>query len=503
MKLANKILISFRHCFARQATHTWFVIATLTFILRKEKYGVTDSIRCFGLPEKCYECVLHFYKADSWNLDQLINNWSKIIFEQDEVYRIAGKCALLVDGIKVSKEGQYMPASKKLHQESGNSNKGEYIFGHMHGVVGLAVGNDEKLFSVPISSRIHDGMNTILGWQQEGTEDTDQEQITKDKKKIELPKHPSKMIKEAHDALMVSDEDEAFCVGDRYFHGRPVLQTLNELNEKSKKKLILVTRARSTAVAYEDPPPRIKGTRGRPKEKGDTVQLNRLFDTRAKEFITATVDMYGKKQEVKYLVVELLWGKNCKKMGFVSQKLRFVLVKYKGTRTILVCTDLTVDALSIIKAYSIRFKIECSFKYLKHDIGAFDYHFWSSSTPRLNRYSKKEDPDPLEDITSERAKQNIIKTIKAYEMYMLCGCIALGILQLNSLQLHNEVGPQKFGYKRTHSSGYASEATMKNILGDAIIEVLIRGEKIPIINLISAKIKGKKREYDTFELDVA
>ena len=181
----------------------------------------------------------------------------------------------------------------------------------------------------------------------------------------------------------------------------------------------------------------------------------------------------------------------------------FRLVKYKGKRTILVCTDLTVDPLSIIKLYSIRFKIECSFKCLKHDIGAFDYHFWSFSTPRLNRYSKKTDPDPLEDITSERARQNIIKTIKAYEMYMLCGCIALGILQLNSLQLHNEVGSQKFGYKRTHSSGYASEATMKNILSDAIFELLIRGAKIPIINLISAKIKGKKSEYSTFELDVA
>ena len=499
MNLINKVLMSFRSCFTRQAAHTWFIIIILTFILRKEKYGVTDAIRSIGLPENCYESLTHFFKADSWNIEDLSNGWTRTVFDQDETYRINENCIFIIDATKISKEGKCMPAVKRMHQESENSGKGQYIYGHMHGTVGLAVGSEEKIFSVPISSRIHDGMNTILGWQQKSTEDNKKEQADEktEEKKLELPKHPSKMIKQAYEGLVASGEKQAFCTGDRYYHGVPVLQTLNELNETSEQKLILVTKARSTATAYEDPPVRKKGTLGRSRLKGDAVKLMKLFDTCSKEFKTSTIKIYGKQRKVKYLVVDLLWGQGH------YQKLRFVLVMYNGRREILVCTDLTMDALTIIKVYSVRFKIECSFKYLKGEIGAFDYHFWSKSTPRLNRYSKKTDPDPLEAVMTELAKQNIIKTIGAYEVYTLCGCIALGILQLNSLQLHDEFGSQKFGYKRTHSSGYASEANMKNILSEAIISVLICGDNFPITKLISTKIQARKREYYTFELDSA
>lgn len=37
------------------------------------------------------------------------------------------------DGVKASKEAKKMPGVKKLHQESENSSKGEYILGHMFG----------------------------------------------------------------------------------------------------------------------------------------------------------------------------------------------------------------------------------------------------------------------------------------------------------------------------------------------------------------------------------
>jgi metallophosphoesterase superfamily enzyme len=44
---------------------------------------------------------------------------------------------LIGDNIKVAKEAQRMPGVKKLHQDSENSGKSEYIFGHNHGVVGI------------------------------------------------------------------------------------------------------------------------------------------------------------------------------------------------------------------------------------------------------------------------------------------------------------------------------------------------------------------------------
>jgi hypothetical protein len=52
----------------------------------------------------------------------------------DDRYPIAG------DGIKVCKEASKMPGVKRLHQESDNSGKAPYIYGHHHGVVGVLAG---------------------------------------------------------------------------------------------------------------------------------------------------------------------------------------------------------------------------------------------------------------------------------------------------------------------------------------------------------------------------
>lgn len=44
------------------------------------------------------------------------------------------------DGIKVSKEGRQMPGVKRLHQESANVNKPEWIRGHYFSALGLLLG---------------------------------------------------------------------------------------------------------------------------------------------------------------------------------------------------------------------------------------------------------------------------------------------------------------------------------------------------------------------------
>ena len=57
-----------------------------------------------------------------------------------------------------------MPGVKKLHQESENSSKGEYIFGHMFGGIGVLAGNDSKMFCIPLFINLQDGVRTIRSW---------------------------------------------------------------------------------------------------------------------------------------------------------------------------------------------------------------------------------------------------------------------------------------------------------------------------------------------------
>jgi hypothetical protein len=59
-----------------------------------------------------------------------------------------------------------MPGVKKLFQESENSSKPEYIFGHMFDAIGVIAGNTKKLSCIPLFINLQDGLKTIHSWKQ-------------------------------------------------------------------------------------------------------------------------------------------------------------------------------------------------------------------------------------------------------------------------------------------------------------------------------------------------
>ncbi len=135
------------------------------------------------------------------------------------------------------------------------------------------------------------------------------------------------------------------------------------VDHNGQRPVHIVTRAKSNVVAYDDPPAKT-GRPGRPCQYGQKLNLMTLFKTRTTAFEQSVIELYGRCKTVSFLCLDLIWKP-------VGEKVRFVLVADGTERFILMCSDLTLSAKDIIRAYSYRFKIEVNFKVLKHLMGAF------------------------------------------------------------------------------------------------------------------------------------
>ena len=140
--------------------------------------------------------------------------------------------------------------------------------------------------------------------------------------------------------------------------------------------------------------------------------------------------------------------------------------------------------LSMIRLYSFRFQIECTFRELKQQTGAFCYHFWSKHMPRLNYYRKKTEPSALEQVESDHARRKIMQAVQAIEMHMALSCIAMGSIQCLSLRMEGKLYSEQIRYQRTPSKGKVSEGAMMHYLRKHIFRFMWQNPELHITRLI-------------------
>lgn len=424
------------------------------------------------LSAKDYLPLLHFFSSTGWDLTDLRTHWYYTVAQSGYIMKTSnGKKILAGDGCKQSKEARYMPGVKKLFQESEDTTKPTYIFGHLYGAIGALAESSKEVFCIPMRMSIQDGLSEAADWE---------ESTVSNKSHVEqIIQNGSEVAEQVGDSVLLLD---------RYFLTRPALKMLNKCNAEAKHKLYIVTKAKdNNLTAYEEPEPKKPGQRGAPRKKGATIKPWTYFKNKDL-FQNATVKMYGEEKEVQYLCRDLLWGKG------LYQKLRFVLVMIGDTRSILVSTDLTLPPTEIIVLYSRRFRIETLFRSFKQDICGFGYHFWTKAIEKMNRFKKKDDPDPLSKISEEDDQKKVLRKVRAIECFVHLCCIATGIIQLLSFQENEESKVHRAFYLRTYRRKKASEAMVLWYLRKYFFALLASKSDLSISQIIRKAQNGEFRK---------
>ena len=335
LNFIENILCHFESCFSREAAFHWFVTITIGFMLRSDKLGVTSVIRDLVLCPGCYDSMLHFFRASSWSLADMRKRWFSAVRQYAPLYKEGSFHVRVGAGVKQAKEGRCMPGVKKLFQESENSAKPEYIHGHMFGGLGILAGSIRNWACIPLSIRLHDGLQAAREWK--GAY-------------VSSASHVVQMVEDAYHAALTFGD--SLLLLDRYFLTVPALEKLKSLNSRGDVRMEIITKAKKSCTAFEKPSPRKPG-RGRPPKKGAAVHLMELFISRKEQFQETEMELYGKRESIRYYCIDLLWGQK------LYQELRFVLVEMNGIQSILASTSLALDPLSVIRLYSYRFRILC------------------------------------------------------------------------------------------------------------------------------------------------
>lgn len=444
----EQILKHLRPAFSREAPFEWFVLLMWGLLLSHRPAAVTSYVNGLGLDESYYGGALHWFHSQAFSIDEVCARWSQWLSSHSSAQRLKGQLVYLGDGIKVGKEGRKMPGVKGLHQESEDVNKAEWIRGHYFSALGLLLGHGKALFSVPLTLKLHDGIDPV----------TTEKLTLVDKMATVCLAHMGK---------------GSYAVLDAYYASAKILKPFRA------QGVHLISRASISTVAKAQfsANPKVRGP-GRPRVWGADVKLRELFGP-LETCSQTVVWLYGQRQQVYYQCCQFYWDSPDDLVLFVLTQLP------NGKQIILLSSDTTLTGAQVIEAYGWRFKIEVSFRTLVQLLGGFDYRFWLRSMTKIASWPKNL---ILADFDTD-FQAKVTAKVEAFERFVNLNAIALGLLQVLALEFPNLVWlhfPQWFRTRPKH--GLPSEQIVRIALQHLQPIVLAK----PKPSLLLAKLLAPK-----------
>jgi hypothetical protein len=439
-----------RPAFSHNATFVWFIVCVAGLSVRSDNLGVSSIVRALSLDgDRDYFSLLRNIHSDAIDLTKLRSAWTQVVLKifGDRIERVNGRIAVIVDGKKIAKSGKKMPAVKSLFQESESNTKPNYIMGHSTQAISILARAANTLFAVPLDIQIHEGV------------------VFSNRDKRTLLDKLVSMVSG------LSLPEACYLVADAYYaKGKIIKGMLTQGHD-------LVTRVRSDCVAYHSAKkPRGKVRRGRPKLYGKKVKLHNLFRS-ALKIDTLISPVYDERNvTLRVRTIDLLW----KPAGHL---VRFVLVEHPTRgRLVLMCTDLTLEPVEIIRLYGLRFKIELGFKQAAHLVGSYGYHFWMADMKPTRRGGGNQ----YMHCESEVYRKSVRRKLRAYHVFLFMGVVTQGLMHYLST-CHTQPVWQSFrSWLRTIRKGVApTEMVVKIALRNELPEFLLVGAKTnPIAKFI-------------------
>jgi hypothetical protein len=367
-------------------------------LLNTQPAAVTSYLNAVGLSEGDYHQALHWFASGAFWVDDLCYRWGHWLGEHPYCHSLNGQRVYVGDGIKVGKEGRKMPGVKRLHQESGDTSKPEWVRGHYFSALGLLLGAGQALFAVPIIFKLHDGIEAV----EDGTQ--------------------ASLVEKMALLCVEFAATGSYVILDAYYAAANLIQLFRIHG------LHLITRVRISTVAYAEFCRLKKTGAGRPRQWGTPIKLQELFAPIG-ECSEATLWLYGQMSTVYYQCFTLYWDSADVPVMFVLTQL------VNGKQIILLSTDVHLSVQQVITAYGWRFKIEVTFRTFVLLLNGFCYRFWLKSMASASRW-----PANLSLVNSdENFQRQVLAKIEAFERFINLNAIALGLLQVLALEFPETV----------------------------------------------------------------